>query len=131
MENDPVTGNVRTLPRIEGVVVFAAGLAAYGEWGAGWWTFALCFLIPDLSLFGYLAGPRAGAFMYNSAHSYVGALVCLAMGLYLSVPGVVTAGIIWVSHIGFDRALGYGLKYGKGFHYTHLGRIGKRQIIDQ
>jgi len=28
------------------------------------------------------------------------------------------------AHIGFDRALGYGLKYSKGFGYTHLGRIG-------
>ena len=28
-------------------------------------------------------------------------------------------------HIGFDRALGYGLKYANGFGFTHLGRIGK------
>jgi hypothetical protein len=27
-------------------------------------------------------------------------------------------------HIGVDRALGYGLKYGAGFGLTHLGRIG-------
>ncbi|MCK9622442.1 MAG: DUF4260 domain-containing protein [Methylobacter sp.] len=27
--------------------------------------------------------------------------------------------------IGFDRALGYGLKNSSGFGFTHLGRIGK------
>jgi hypothetical protein len=29
-----------------------------------------------------------------------------------------------MAHIGMDRALGYGLKYQKGFGFTHLGRIG-------
>jgi hypothetical protein len=29
--------------------------------------------------------------------------------------------LIWFAHIGFDRALGYGLKYGLGFRVTHLG----------
>lgn len=125
MENDSVTGGVRTLLRIEGFVVFAMSLAAYAKWGAGWWTFAVCFLIPDLSLLGYLAGPRAGAFLYNCAHSCVGALACLAAGVHLSAPWAISAGIIWVSHIGFDRALGYGLKYGRGFRYTHLGKIGR------
>ena len=33
--------------------------------------------------------------------------------------------LIWSAHIGFDRALGYGLKYDTGFSFTHLGRIGK------
>jgi hypothetical protein len=32
--------------------------------------------------------------------------------------------LIWLAHIGFDRALGYGLKYKAGFGFTHLGRIG-------
>jgi hypothetical protein len=33
--------------------------------------------------------------------------------------------MIWLAHIGFDRALGHGLKYANGFGFTHLGRIGK------
>jgi hypothetical protein len=38
-----------------------------------------------------------------------------------------TAGaLIWIAHIGIDRALGYGLKYATGFGDTHLGRIGRR-----
>ena len=34
--------------------------------------------------------------------------------------------LIWAAHIGFDRALGYGLKYPTSFGETHLGRIGRR-----
>ena len=35
--------------------------------------------------------------------------------------------LIWAAHIGFDRALGYGLKYPSGFGDTHLGRIGGKR----
>ena len=35
--------------------------------------------------------------------------------------------MIWLAHIGIDRALGYGLKYSTGFGFTHLGRIGKER----
>jgi hypothetical protein len=30
-----------------------------------------------------------------------------------------------MAHIGFDRALGFGLKYASGFGDSHLGRIGR------
>jgi hypothetical protein len=32
---------------------------------------------------------------------------------------------IWLAHIGFDRALSYGLKYADAFSHTHLGTIGR------
>jgi hypothetical protein len=35
------------------------------------------------------------------------------------------AGLIWCAHIGFDRAMGYGLKSTAGFGVTHLGHIGR------
>jgi hypothetical protein len=31
--------------------------------------------------------------------------------------------LIWLAHIGGDRALGYGLKYPTGFEDTHLQRV--------
>jgi hypothetical protein len=40
-------------------------------------------------------------------------------------PLILSIAMIWLAHIGFDRALGYGLKYASGFSSTHLGRIGK------
>jgi hypothetical protein len=40
-------------------------------------------------------------------------------------PLILLIAMIWLAHIGFDRALGYGLKYESGFGFTHMGRIGK------
>ena len=120
-----VVGGVRLLLRVEGVVVLAAALAAYAQFGLGWGVFALWLLVPDLSLLGYLAGPRVGAALYNAAHSYVGPVALLALGVLAAMPWAVAGGLIWCAHIGLDRALGYGLKYASGFGLTHLGRIGR------
>jgi hypothetical protein len=117
------TGAVRVVLRLEGLCVLIAASIAYSKFGLGWGTFALFFLTPDLSLFGYLAGPRVGAVSYNLARSYCGAVACLAAGLVLPAPTILGVGLIWCAHIGFDRALGYGLKYSDGFSFTHLGLI--------
>lgn len=129
-----VTGGVRTLLRLEGACVLAAAVLAYRQFGLGWGTFALFFLAPDLSFLGYLAGPRVGAAAYNAAHTYVGAVACLATGVLLSGrPGfaglswLTAAGLIWCGHLGMDRAIGYGLKYATAFGATHLGAIGRRR----
>lgn len=118
-------GGVRTLLRLEGAVVLGVALAAYAQFGAGWGVFALWLLAPDLSLLGYLAGPRTGAALYNAAHSYVGPVLLLALGVLAAMPWAVAGSLIWLAHIGMDHALGYGLKYASGFAVTHLGRIGK------
>jgi hypothetical protein len=99
---------------------FGAFLAA----GAPWWIFVVWFLTPDLSMLGFLAGPRIGAALYNAAHSYLGPLACLGAALWLGVQWPALVGLIWGGHIGFDRMLGYGLKYASGFRDTHLGRLG-------
>lgn len=120
-----VTGGVRIVLRLEGLAALAAALLAYSRFGNGWTIFAIYFLVPDISFLGYLIGPRAGAVAYNFAHSYIGAVACLTAGILLSVPLLLTIGLIWCAHIGFDRVLGYGLKYQTGFTFTHFGRIGK------
>lgn len=122
-----VSGGVRVLLRLEGLCILTASVLAYAKFGSGWGIFALFFLVPDLSFAGYLAGPKVGAISYNIAHSLIGALAVLAAGAFISVPIAITAGIIWVAHIGFDRALGYGLKYSAGFKFTHLGIIGRER----
>jgi hypothetical protein len=48
----------------------------------------------------------------------------MTAGFALESPRVLSIALIWMAHIGFDRALGYGLKYSAGFGFTHLGRIG-------
>ena len=122
-------GGVRLVLRLEGLCVLIAASVAYSKFGLGWGTFALFFLTPDISFLGYLAGPKIGAVSYNVAHSYVGAVACLVASLVLPVPTLLSAGIIWFAHIGFDRALGYGLKYSEGFGFTHLGHIGRSAVV--
>ncbi len=119
-------GGVRTLLRLEGAALLAGALVAYAQVGAGWGAFALLFLVPDVSLLGYLAGPRIGAALYNAAHAHFGPAMLIALGALVAQPVALALGLIWTAHIGFDRLLGYGLKYGSGFGATHLGRLGPR-----
>ena len=119
------TGGVRTLLRLEGVTLFVGMAAFYALWGGRWWVFAVLFLAPDLSFAAYLAGPRIGAIVYNAAHSNLAPAALMAFGFVFGDPVAPPVAMIWLAHIGIDRALGYGLKYGAGFTHTHLGSIGK------
>ncbi len=120
------TGGVRLLLRLEGVVLFAGMTLLYGVWDGSWWVYGILFLVPDLSFAAYLAGPRAGVIVYNAAHSYLAPVGLMTIGFALAAPLTLSLAMIWLAHIGIDRALGYGLKYQAGFAFTHLGRIGKR-----
>ena len=119
-----VSGSHRFLLRAEGAITLLAAVAIYRALGGGWGTFALLFLVPDLSLLGYLAGPRIGAIVYNLGHSLAGPALIAALGFLASTPFAILAACIWVAHIGFDRMLGYGLKATSAFADTHLGRVG-------
>jgi hypothetical protein len=118
------TGGIRIILRLEGLGILILALAANSKWGIDWRNFALFFFAPDISMLGYFAGPRIGAVAYNSGHSYLGGMVCIALGVLLPVPILLDVGILWLAHIGFDRSLGYGLKYSSGFKHTHLGTLG-------
>jgi hypothetical protein len=120
-----VAGGMRTVLRLEGFAAFAAAFAFYAQAKFSWPAFAFFFLAPDLAMLAYLAGPRAGAFGYNVAHTYALALALTLVGFFVALPAAAAGGLIWIAHIGFDRALGYGLKYPTGFGNTHLGRIGR------
>jgi hypothetical protein len=119
-----VTGGVRTLLRLEGLTLFAVMILLYTLGTGPWWLFAVLFLAPDLSFAAYLTGPKVGAIAYNAAHSYLAPMALMATGFGMNWPLALSIAMIWLAHIGFDRALGYGLKYFAGFSFTHLGRIG-------
>jgi hypothetical protein len=119
-----VTGGLLTLLRLEGFTLFAGMTLLYAVWGGSWWIYAVLFLAPDLSFVAYLADARTGAIVYNAAHSYMAPVTLMTAGFALASPLTLSIAMIWMAHIGLDRALGYGLKYFEGFTYTHLGRIG-------
>jgi hypothetical protein len=111
--------------RAEGLAALTLATLAYGHFHLPWLWFGVLLLAPDLSMFAYLGGSRAGAFAYNLAHTYVFALVPVATGLLTGQRVALGVGLIWCAHIGLDRALGYGLKLPEGFGQTHLGPVGK------
>lgn len=115
------------LPRIvlglEGAAVAAGAVAVYFSADFPWWLLLALVLVPDVSLLGYLAGPRVGADCYDALHTYAGAVALAAVGVVADVEVASQLGLIWLTHIGVDRAVGYGLKYPSAFKGTHLQRL--------
>ena len=120
------TGLPLVLLRLEGAALLAAAIYGYAEFGRSWLRFAVLLFVPDVGMLGYLAGPRIGAIPYDLFHTSVGPTALLVAGIATDGTTLTATAIIWFAHIGLDRALGYGLKYGDGFGHTHLGAIGRR-----
>ncbi len=113
----------RWLLRLEGASLFLITLILYSQGHYRWWIYAALFLTPDLFMLGYLANARVGAAAYNFAHSLACPAVLFALGLLVPGPLLFPYALIWASHIGFDRMLGYGLKYPTFFKDTHLQHV--------
>ena len=113
----------RVLLRAEGLAVGVAAIALYVHADYPWWLLVVLVLAPDLSMLGFLAGSTIGAAAYNAAHTYSFPVALAAVGLIVDAEIAVQLGLIWLTHIGVDRAIGYGLKYPTGFKDTHLQRV--------
>ena len=112
------------LIKLENLAIGVAAVLTYYVAGYSVWLFVLLILAPDISFVGYLISPKAGAICYNCVHTYICPAVLLALGHVTNSEILMASGLIIATHIGFDRLLGYGLKYESGFKDTHLGRIG-------
>lgn len=111
------------LLRIEGAAIFACSLFFYRSLGVSWLLFVALFLWPDLFMVGYLANVKLGAGLYNLVHTDALPLALGASSFFFHQPGPLAFATIWLAHIGFDRTLGYGLKYPTFFKDTHLQRV--------
>lgn len=120
---ESVALNPKLLLHAEGVALLAAAIVLYATVDASWWLFALLFFAPDLAMLGYSSGSRTGASTYNLAHTTIPALVLGIVGVAFDTDIVTAIALVWLAHIGFDRMLGYGLKYPEGFKETHLARV--------
>jgi hypothetical protein len=116
---------LQTILRAEHVALFAAGLIAYLALGGNWLLALPLLLSIDLSMVGYLAGPRFGALTYNLGHNLVVVAAAAGIGWWAGIGWVELLAAIWLAHVGMDRALGYGLKLPSDFRDTHLGGIGR------
>lgn len=120
-----VSGYPKVILRLEGLSVLLVSLLAYKYCSHSWKAFFIMFFLPDLSMLGYFINKTAGSIIYNIFHSYTSPLI-LGLVSYSYYPHLQYLTFIWIAHIGFDRMLGFGLKYKDGFRSTHLGHIGKQ-----
>lgn len=116
---------MNTIIKLEETALFVLGIYLFSLLNFEWWWFPVLILVPDLSMIGYLFGNKSGAFLYNIFHHKGIAILLYILGCYLKLEILQLTGIILFSHSAMDRIFGYGLKYEKGFKYTHLGEIGK------
>lgn len=122
--SDKVEGSPRLILRLEGLVIGLLCIWFFHRSGTSWWLFGGLIVAPDLTMLGYIAGPRTGAAIYNAGHTLLVPGALAAVGLGIDSSAFLAAAMAWGAHIGIDRALGYGLKYPTGFSDTHLGVIG-------
>jgi hypothetical protein len=92
------------LLRLEGLLALVVGCIAYQYlYPHHWGLFALLFLVPDISLLGYLRpASKTSAAFYNLVHCYV---LPFALGLLAWERGGVLGGqlaLIWMAHISFE-----------------------------
>lgn len=112
-----------TVLRIEGLVVGVAATIAFFAFGGTPLFFLALVLLPDVSMAGYLLGPGVGSRIYNVAHTYALPTALLVAGYWSGQSLLSEAGLVWIAHIGADRAFGLGLKYADAdFSDTHLQR---------
>jgi hypothetical protein len=113
----------KMIVKLEGLLVLISCIYVYATYDYSWTSFLLLFLLPDVSIAGYLWGNRAGARIYNLFHTYLTSAFIVALGLIIHNDVMIQMGIIWMAHIGIDRFLGYGLKYVFHFKDTHINRL--------
>ncbi|WP_339917196.1 DUF4260 domain-containing protein [Yeosuana marina] len=112
--------------KLEELLMFVLGVLAFNQLNFAWWWFLGLFLVPDISMLGYLINPKFGAITYNLFHHKGIAILLYVLGVLFKMEVIELIGVILFSHASFDRILGYGLKYSTSFHDTHLGKIGNK-----
>lgn len=114
---------MKTTLKLEELALFLFGVYLFSLLPYAWWWFLVLILAPDIGMLGYLFGNKTGAFCYNLFHHRGIAILVYLLGIYLGSTPVQLAGVILFSHAAMDRIFGYGLKYDKGFKFTHLGNL--------
>ena len=114
---------MKTLLKLEDAAIFIAAVVAFSQLEYVWWVYLGLFLLPDVAMVGYAAGPAAGAAAYNLAHHQGVAVGVLLLGWWLASSVLLLAGTVLLGHSAFDRVLGFGLKYPDAFAHTHFDEI--------
>ena len=100
-----------------------AAVVLYFHAGYERWLFLVLLLAPDVAGVGYFFGPRIGAAVYDVGHLSAFPLALGVAGVLADSDLCMKLALIWLAHIGMDRAVGYGLKYPTHHKDTHLQRV--------
>lgn len=109
------------LRRTEAFAVFFLGLWLYHQGGYSWLIFAFLFFLPDAGAIGYFKSHKLGSSLYNLTHWLIWPLALGSYGLVADQGTAKMIAIIWITHICFDRMLGWGFKTGGSFYETGMG----------
>lgn len=97
--------------RSEGIVLGAAALAGSVDGiDEPWWLVPLLLFVPDAFIVGYARSSRVWAWLYNLGHSTPAPALLGLVATLAGRPLWQGVALVWLAHIGMDRALGYGLK---------------------
>lgn len=113
----------RVLLQAEGLALFGAAIALYLHLDFSVLALVLLFLAPDLCFVAFLFGEKTGARAYDAVHTAIWPLALGALGAVADESTLVQIALIWLGHIGLDRAIGYGLRYPDSARETHLDRV--------
>lgn len=117
---------MKTNVQLEEIAMLGLGIYLFSLLPYPWWLFLALFLTPDIGMLGYAINNKIGAFFYNLFHHKGLAILLYIGGVYLDNQVLQLIGSLLFAHASFDRIFGYGLKLEKGFKFTHLGEIGKK-----
>lgn len=116
---------MKWLLKTEELVMLLLSIFLLWNSDATWYWYMLVLLGPDISMLGYLVNDKVGAALYNVFHHKGVAILLFMAGMYLSLDLLLRIGVVLFGHASLDRMAGYGLKYNKGFAFTHLEVIGR------
>jgi hypothetical protein len=114
---------LKNIIKLEELAQFLFSIFLFSQLEFSWWMYPALILLPDLGMVGYLINNQTGAYLYNLFHHKAIALIVYVAGVLLLNELLMLAGIVLFGHASMDRMFGYGLKYEKGFKFTHLGDI--------
>jgi len=114
---------MKTLLKLEDVAFLVLAVATFAHLDYPWWVYLALFLVPDISMIGYLASTKVGAGLYNLVHHQGVALAACLVGAWYGSEPLLLAGAVLLGHSALDRILGFGLKYPDAFAHTHLDEI--------
>ncbi|HEX4851670.1 MAG TPA: DUF4260 domain-containing protein [Puia sp.] len=120
---------MKTIIQLEEVAMFGFSIFLFTQLHFSGWWFPALILLPDISMLGYTISNKVGAITYNIFHHKGIAISLYILGIGLHDGKIQLAGLILFGHSSMDRALGYGLKYEKGFQFTHLGEVGRKKAV--